>query len=71
MEEKKRSTNSCSIACWHKTTTFYLKCLKSLIHFSKDKFDLYLHSDGSLSQSDEDFIHAELNDKVKNFQLQA
>ena len=40
---------------------FYLRCLSSLIEFSEDQFDLHLHSDGSLSQKDEDLIHSKLN----------
>ena len=44
-----------------KQLSFYLRCLKSLIKFSEDHFDLHLHTDGSLSQRDEDFIHSELN----------
>ncbi|MBT3666320.1 MAG: hypothetical protein HN548_02485 [Opitutae bacterium] len=44
-----------------KQLSFYLWCLKSLIEFSEDHFDLHLHTDGSLSQTDEDFIHSELN----------
>ena len=40
---------------------FYLCCLKSLVTFCKDRIDLQLHSDGSLSQEDKDFIHAELD----------
>ncbi|MDG0964326.1 MAG: hypothetical protein P8O23_04640 [Opitutales bacterium] len=39
---------------------FYLKCLKSLIEFSKDSLKLLLHSDGSLSAKDVDFIYSEL-----------
>jgi hypothetical protein len=41
--------------------TFYLRCLKSLVAFCKDRIDLQLHSDGSLSQEDYDSIHAELD----------
>ena len=44
-----------------KQLSFYLKCLKSLIEFSHDQFNLHLHTDGSLSQKDEDFIYTELN----------
>jgi hypothetical protein len=40
---------------------FYLRCLKSLITFCQDRIDLQLHSDGSLSQEDKDFIHSELD----------
>ena len=41
--------------------TFYLRCLKSLVAFCKDRIDLQLHSDGSLSQEDNHSIHAELD----------
>jgi len=40
---------------------FYLRCLKSLVTFCKDRIDLQLHTDGSLSQEDKDFIHYELD----------
>ena len=40
---------------------FYLRCLKSLVTFCQDRIELQLHTDGSLSQKDKDFIHAELN----------
>ena len=40
---------------------FYLRCLKSLVTFCLDRFNLQLHTDGSLSQEDKDFIHAELD----------
>ena len=40
---------------------FYLRCLKSLIGFCQDRIDLQLHTDGSLSQEDKDFIHSELD----------
>ena len=40
---------------------FYLSCLKSLVTFCQDPIDLHLHSDGTLSQEDKDFIHSELN----------
>ena len=43
---------------------FYLRCLKSLIAFCDDRIDLQLHTDGSLSQEDEDSIHAELDEKL-------
>ena len=39
---------------------FYLSCLKSLIAFCQDRIELQLHTDGSLSQKDKDFIHSEL-----------
>ena len=35
---------------------FYLRCLKSLVTFCKDRIDLQLHTDGSLSQEDKDSI---------------
>jgi hypothetical protein len=47
-----------------KQLSFYLRCLKSLIEFSHDQFNLHLHSDGSLSYKDEDFIYTELNGTV-------
>ena len=40
---------------------FYLRCLKSLVTFCQDRIELQLHTDGSLSQKDKDFIHTELN----------
>tara|TARA_B100001057_G_scaffold182349_1_gene183073 strand:+ start:418 stop:1320 length:903 start_codon:yes stop_codon:yes gene_type:complete len=40
---------------------FYIRCLKSLVAFCQDRIDLQLHSDGSLSQEDNDSIHAELD----------
>jgi hypothetical protein len=43
---------------------FYLRCLKSLVTFSKDRIDLQLHTDGSLSQEDKDFIHCELDGRM-------
>ena len=39
---------------------FYLNCLKSLIEFCKDRIELQLHTDDSLSQKEKDFIHSEL-----------
>ena len=40
---------------------FYLNCLKSLVTFCQDRIELQLHTDGSLSQKDKDFIHTKLN----------
>ncbi len=40
---------------------FYLRCLKSLITFCKERIDLQLHTDGSLSQEETDVIHSELD----------
>jgi hypothetical protein len=40
---------------------FYLRCLKSLFTFCQDRIELQLHTDGSLSQEDKDFIHSELD----------
>tara|TARA_B100000035_G_scaffold71656_1_gene58961 strand:- start:227 stop:1126 length:900 start_codon:yes stop_codon:yes gene_type:complete len=40
---------------------FYLRCLKSLVTFCQDRIELQLHTDGSLSQEDNEFIHAELD----------
>ena len=40
---------------------FYLRCLKSLVTFCQDRIELQLHTDGSLSQEDKDFIHSELD----------
>ena len=39
---------------------FYLRCLKSLVAFCQDPIVLQLHTDGSLSQKEKDFIHSEL-----------
>ena len=44
-----------------KNLPFYLHCLKSLIAFSQDPLELKLHSDGTISQEDKDFIHCELD----------
>ena len=41
---------------------FYLRCLKSLVTFCKDRIDLQLHTDGCLSQEDKDSIHDRLGD---------
>ncbi|MEK9772133.1 MAG: hypothetical protein VW576_01080 [Opitutae bacterium] len=38
----------------------YLICLKSLVTFCQDRIELQLHTDGSLSEKDKDFIHSEL-----------
>ena len=62
MEEKKDKRIVVQSLIGTKQLPFYLRCLRSLIEFSKDHFDLHLHSDGSLSQTDENFIHAELKD---------
>ena len=40
---------------------FYLSCLKSLLTFCQDRIELQLHTDGTLSQKDKDYIHSELN----------
>jgi hypothetical protein len=40
---------------------FYLRCLKSLVTFCQDRIDLQLHTDDSLSQEDNDFIHCQLD----------
>ena len=39
---------------------FYLRCLKSLVTFCQDHLELQLHTDGSLSQKEKNFIHSEL-----------
>ena len=44
-----------------KQLPFYLRCLKSLVAFCQDRIDLQLHTDGSLSQEDRDFIHSEMD----------
>ena len=43
---------------------FYLRCLKSLVTFCKDRIDLQLHTNSSLSQEDKDSIHSELDGTV-------
>ena len=43
---------------------FYLRCLKSLVTFCQDRIDLQLHSDGSLSLEDKNFIHCELDETM-------
>ena len=40
---------------------FYLRCLTSLVTFCQNRIELQLHTDGSLSQEDKDFIHSELD----------
>lgn len=44
-----------------KRLPFYLGCLKSLINFSEDCIELLLHSDGTVSVEDEEFIFSELD----------
>ena len=39
---------------------FYLNCLKSLLAFCQDRIELQLHTDGSLTPQDNDYIHSEL-----------
>jgi hypothetical protein len=39
---------------------FYLSCLKSLVTFCQDCIDLHLHTDGTLSPKEKDFIQTEL-----------
>ena len=39
---------------------FYLRCLKSLVTFCQDSIDLHLHTDGTLSPKEKDFIQREL-----------
>ena len=41
---------------------FYLRCLKSLVTLCHDRIELQLHTDGSLSRKDKEFIHSELNE---------
>ena len=43
---------------------FYIRCLKSLLVFCKDRIDLQLHTDGSLSKEDKDSIHSELDETM-------
>jgi hypothetical protein len=43
---------------------FYLHCLKSIVAFCQDPIDLQLHSDGSLSREDKDFIFSKLDGTV-------
>ena len=43
---------------------FYLNCLKSLLAFCQDRIELQLHTDGSLSQKEKDFIHAQLTGTI-------
>ena len=40
---------------------FYLDCLKSLIAFCHERIQLQLHTDGTLSQENKDFIHKKLD----------
>ena len=39
---------------------FYLSCLKSLLVYCQDDIDLQIHTDGTLSQKEKDYINAEL-----------
>jgi hypothetical protein len=49
-----------------KQLTFYLRCLTSLLECCKDEIELYLHSDGSLSNKQKDLIYTQLSaGKVK------
>ena len=43
---------------------FYLHCLKSLVTLCQDPIELQLHTDGSLSQKDKDFIDSELDGTI-------
>ena len=43
---------------------FYLRCLRSLIAFCQDRIELQLHTDGSLSREEKDFIHSELTGTI-------
>ena len=43
---------------------FYLHCLKSLVTLCQDRIELHLHTDGSLSQKDKDFIDSELDGTI-------
>ena len=43
---------------------FYLRCLKSLVTFCEDSIELQLHTDGSLSKKEKDFIHSELTGTI-------
>ena len=61
MEKKQDTQIVVQSLIGRKQLSFYLRCLKSLIEFSYDQFNLHLHTDGSLSQKDEDFIYSELN----------
>lgn len=49
-----------------KQLTFYLRCLTSLLECCKDEIELYLHTDGSLSNKQKDLIYTQLSaGKVK------
>ena len=61
MEKKQDTQIVVQSLIGRKQLSFYLRCLKSLIEFSHDQFNLHLHTDGSLSQKNEDFIYTELN----------
>ena len=41
---------------------FYLQCLKSLIQFGEGKFDLLLHTDGTITEKHENLIFSELEE---------
>ena len=41
---------------------FYLQCLKSLIQFGDGKFDLLLHTDGTITEKHENLIFSELEE---------
>ena len=40
---------------------FYLRCLKSLVTFCQDRIELLLHSDGTLSKADNDYIYSKFD----------
>jgi hypothetical protein len=61
MEKKKDQSIVVQSLIGRSQLSFYIKCLKSLAHFSEDHFHLHLHSDGSLSKKDEDFVYSELS----------
>ena len=61
MEKKKDQSIVVQSLIGGSQLSFYIKCLKSLAHFGEDHFDLHLHTDGSLSKKDEDFVHSELS----------
>ena len=53
-----------TITHWGSQLPFYLDCLKSLIAFCRERIRLQLHTDGTLSQENKDFIHKKLDGTI-------
>lgn len=61
MEKQKDEKNIVQSLIGRIQLPFYLRCLTSLVTFCQNRIELQLHTDGSLSQEDKDFIHSELD----------